>query len=59
MIVYDTASQLHNELLRIYFDEHNNFSGAKRKKMDSKPDFVNSMLDTYDLQHRLKMKMKN
>ena len=36
MDLSNTASELYNELLEIYFDEYGNFSGAKRKKMGSK-----------------------
>ena len=36
MDVYNTTSELYNELLEIYFDEYGNFSDAKRKKMGSK-----------------------
>ena len=35
MDVYNTTSELYNELLQIYFDEYGNFSGAKRKALNT------------------------
>ena len=40
--------QNYNELLEIYFDEYCYFSGFIRKKIDSKCDLANLILDTYD-----------
>ena len=34
--MYDTASELYNELLEIYFDEYNKLSDAKRKNIELK-----------------------
>ena len=45
---YGTASELYNEMLRIYCDEYNDLSNAKRKEMDVKYDTVNLTLNTYD-----------
>ena len=36
MDVYDAVSELYNDLLKIYFDEYYDFSGAGRKKIDPK-----------------------
>lgn len=47
MYQYDTASKLYNELLEIYFDEYYGFSGAKRKKINSKYDPDNVVLNTF------------
>ena len=44
----DSVPFSYNELLGIYFDGYYNFSGAKRKSMDTKYDTVNLMLDIYD-----------
>ena len=46
--VDDSVPFSYNELLGIYFDGYYNFSGAKRKSMDTKYDTVNLMLDIYD-----------
>ena len=48
MDVYNTASELYNELLEIPFDGYCYFSGAKRKKLYSKCDPTNLIIDTYD-----------
>ena len=48
MNVYDTASKLYNDLLEIYFDEYNDLSDVKRKKMDPKYNPANLILDTYN-----------
>ena len=48
MDMYNTASELYNELLEILFDRYYYFSGAKRKKMDSICDPTNLIIDTYD-----------
>ena len=46
--VYNKASEVYNELLEIYFDKYNDFSGAKRKKMDPKCHPAHLILDAYD-----------
>ena len=43
----DKASELHNDLLEIYFDEYNDLTVAKRKNLNSKYDPVNLFLETY------------
>ena len=53
---YDTASELYNDLLKIYFDEYYNFSGAERKMMDPHMKLFNT--DTYDYTESIK-KIKN
>ena len=45
---YDTASELYNELLGIYFDEHYDLLDPKRSKMDPKYDPITLTLDLYD-----------
>ena len=47
MHIYDPASEL-NELSRIYLDENNDFSDARRKQTDSKYDPINLTIDEYD-----------
>ena len=44
----DTASQLYNELLKIYFDEYYNLSHAKRGKMNPKYVRTNLALKDYN-----------
>ena len=46
--MYDTASNLNNQLLEICFDECNNFSDAIKNKIDPKYDPINLILDAYD-----------
>ena len=43
--VYDTASELHNDLLETCFGEYNDLSDAKGSKMDPKYDPTNLALD--------------
>ena len=45
--MHKKASELYNELLEKYFDQYEDLSDAKRKKMDAKYNFANSFLDTY------------
>ena len=44
-------------MLEIYLDECNDFSDAKRSKMDSNYDPINLTLDTYDYQEWCKKKL--
>ena len=53
---YDTASELYNDLLKVYFDEYYNFSGSERKMMDPNMKLFNT--DTYDYTESIK-KIKN
>ena len=46
--VQNTALQLYNELLEVYFLEYNDLSDAKRKRMDPKFDPAKLTLDAYD-----------
>ena len=46
--MYDTASELYNKLLGIYFDEYIDLLDAKRSKMDPKFDPTNLTQDEYD-----------
>ena len=46
MNVHYTASKLYNEMLGIYCDEYEEFSDAKIKKMGSKHEPTNLMLNT-------------
>ena len=48
IIMYHKASELHSELVEIYFYEYNDFSDTKRKNMNSKCDPANLTLDAYD-----------
>ena len=45
--MYDTVSELYNELLETYFDEYNELSNAKRKHIELKYP-TNSFLKTYN-----------
>ena len=45
--MYNTAPELYNDLLEIYFDEYYKLSGAKRKKMKLKYDPANFFFETY------------
>ena len=46
--VYDTFSELYNNLLERYFDEYYDLSDAKRIKIGAKYDPANLALDEYD-----------
>ena len=46
--MYDKASELYNDSVGIYFHECNEFSNAKRKKLEPEYDPVNLFLETYD-----------
>ena len=48
MNLYDTASKLHNDLLKIYYGECNKFPDAKIKKMVPKYNPINKTLNIYD-----------
>ena len=43
----DTASELYEDLLEIYFDEYNDLSDAEKSKVDHKYDPINRTLDEY------------
>ena len=43
----DTASELYEDLLEIYFDEYNDLSDAEKSKVDRKYDPINRTLDEY------------
>ena len=45
--MYDTASDLYNDVLETYFDKFNVFSEVKIKKMKRKYNPTNLMLNTY------------
>ena len=47
-IVYDTASELYNELLEPYFDEYDELSYAKWKHIELKYDPNNLFFETYN-----------
>ena len=44
--MYDTTSELYNDLLGIYFDKYNEFADAKTNKMKPKYDPDNVFLET-------------
>ena len=44
--MYDTASELYNDYLGIYFDDKNELSDAKRNKMELKCNPDDSFLET-------------
>ena len=46
--MYDTFSELYNDLLETYFDEYYDLSDAKRIKIGPKYDPANLTLDEYD-----------
>ena len=46
--MYNTASELYNDLLGIYFDEYYELSDAKRNKMKYKYDPKKLFLETYN-----------
>ena len=46
--MYDTASDLYNDVLETYFDKFNVFSEVKIKKMNRKYNPTNLILNTYD-----------
>ena len=48
MHVYDTASELYNDLLENYLDKYNDLSNSRTKMMDPKYNPTNSVLDTFD-----------
>ena len=52
------ASELYNELLKVYFDEYNDVSDAKRK-MNSKYNPTNLRLDAYDYEEWFKGESNN
>ena len=54
--VYNTASELYNDLLEIYFDEYYELSDAKRDKMKCKYDPKKLFLETYNYWSGLKIK---
>ena len=49
--VYDKSSELYNDLLEIYFDEYNDLQVSKRKKINSKYNPDNLMLDTCEYEN--------
>ena len=46
--MYDTFSELYNDLLETYFDEYYDLSDAKKNKIGPKYDPANLTLDEYD-----------
>ena len=44
--VYNTSSELHNNLIEIYFDEYYDVSDGERKNMEPKYDFDRLFLKT-------------
>ena len=46
--MYDTASELYNDYLGIYFDDKNELSDAKRNKMKLKCDPDDLFLEIYN-----------
>ena len=46
--VYDKTSEFYNDLLEICFDENNDLTVAKRKKIEHKYDPANLLLETYN-----------
>ena len=46
--MYDTASELYNGFLWIYFDEYNELPDTKRNKMEPKYNPDNLLLETYN-----------
>lgn len=48
MNVHEAASQLHNEMLRIFSEEYKKLAHAKTKTMDPKYDPNNKTFGTYD-----------
>ena len=55
--MYDTASELYNELPETYFDEYNDFSEDERSKMDPKYYPTNFTFDVYDYEEWYKEKL--
>ena len=49
--MYDNASELYNEYLKIYFDEYKALAGVKKRNLGNKFDGVNLFLETsnYDV----------
>ena len=45
--LYDNTSELYNEYLEIYFDEHNVLSDGQKRKLGKKYDSINLFLETY------------
>ena len=54
--MYDTASELYNDLFETYFDEYNDLSDAKRSKIDPNYDPANLTLDEYYYSEQYKEK---
>ena len=52
----DTASELNNDFLGIYFDEYHELSDAKRNKMQPKYDSDNLFIEKNMIMTDLKMK---
>ena len=48
MNVYDAAFELYNEALGIYLDKYNDFSDARRSKIDTKYYHINLTLNACD-----------
>ena len=48
MNVYDAAFELYNEALGIYLDKYNDFSDARRSKIDTKYYHINLTLHACD-----------
>ena len=55
----DTASELYNDLLRIYFDQYNDLPNAERSKLEPKYDPVNLAFDRYDYDKWFKEELEN
>ena len=51
--MYNTVSDLYNDLLTTCFNEYIKLSAAKRSKMDSKYDSANITLDEYDYSEKM------
>ena len=54
--MYNTTSELYNDLLWICFDKYNDLSEAKRSKIDLKYNPVKLILDEYDYNKWCKQK---
>ena len=46
--MYDTASELYNDFLGIYFDEYSELPDTKRNEMESKYDLNNLFPERYN-----------
>ena len=53
--MYDSASQLYNDMLKTYFDEHYDLSDTERKEKSSEYKRKTLFLKTYVRTHGLKM----